>query len=216
MLLKEFLDNLSNFKGRTWVSSPRVYEFPAILGFKDPKTGLEGQEEITAIANISLKVKAKPQHKSTRDTNLEEIGGQILPTLSFFGEIRALSFQGEENVDICGWQCSQDILMFFASHPQEMTKENAELLDLLKLWRRWHLNDLCAGSNIQKEALLTWEGHSEADYKASCNYLESIGLLEERGYKYGHAWLFERVPNEVLNQLTDIFKEEGELKNEDI
>ena len=216
MLLKEFLDNLSNFKGRTWVSSPRVYEFPAILGFKDPKTGLEGQEEITAIANISLKVKAKPQHKSTRDTNLEEIGGQILPTLSFFGEIRALSFQGEENVDICGWQCSQDILMFFASHPQEMTKENAELLDLLKLWRRWHLNDLRAGTKVQTDALSAWEGYSEADYKASCNYLESIGLLEERGYKYGHAWLFERVPNEVLNQLTDIFKEEGELKNEDI
>lgn len=193
MLLKEFLDNLSNFKGRTWVSSPRIYEFPAIASFKDPKTGLEGQEEITARAKISLKVKAKPQHKSTRDTNLEEIGGQILPTLSFFGEI-----------------------MFFASHPQEMTKENAELLDLLKLWRRWHLNDLCAGSNIQKEALLAWEGYPEADYKASCDYLESIGLLEERGYKYGHAWLFERVPNEVLNQLTDIFKEEGELKNEDI
>lgn len=216
MLLKEFLDNLSNFKGRTWVSSPRVYEFPAILGFKDPKTGLEGQEEITAIAKISLKVEAKPQHKSTRDTNLEEIGGQILPTLSFFGEIRALSFQGKENVDICGWQCSQDILMFFASHPQEMTKENAELLDLLKLWRRWHLNDLNAGTKVQTDALSAWEGYSEADYKASCNYLESIGLLEERGYKYGHAWLFERVPNEVLNQLTDIFKEEGELKNEDI
>ena len=216
MLLKEFLDNLSNFKGRTWVSSPRVYEFPAILGFKDPKTGLEGQEEITAIANISLKVKAKPQHKSTRDTNLEEIGGQILPTLSFFGEIRALSFQGEENVDICGWQCSQDIFTFFTSHPQEMTKENTELLELLQLWRRWHLNDLRAGTDVQRKALRAWEGFLKADYTASCNYLESIGLLEERGYKYGHAWLFERVPNEVLNQLTDIFKEEGELKNEDI
>lgn len=216
MLLKEFLDNLSNFKGRTWVSSPRIYEFPTIASFKDPKTGLEGQEEITARTKISLKVKAKPQHKSTRDTNLEEIGGQILPTLSFFGEVRALSFQGKENVDICGWQCSQDIFMFFSSHPQEMTKENAELLDLLKLWRRWHLNDLRAGTKVQTDALSAWEGYPEADYKASCDYLESIGLLEERGYRYGHAWLFERVPNEVLNQLTDIFKEEGELKNEDI
>ena len=212
MLLREFLDNLSNFKGRTWVSSTKIYEFPTTLGFQNPRTGIEEQEEITAIAKISLKVKAKPQHKSTRDTNLEEIGGQILPTLSFFGEVRALSFQGKENVDICGWQCSQDIFMFFSSHPQEITKENGELLEILQLWRRWHLNDLRAGTKVQTDALSAWEGYSEADYKASCNYLESIGLLEERGYKYGHAWLFERVPNEVLNQLTNIFQEEGELE----
>ena len=215
MLLKEFLGDLPKFVEKRWVSSPKTFKFPAKWGNGPKFTGINEVEDFLAMAEITLCIKADFQNSSNKDINLEKVDGQVLPVVSFSGTLYALFPKGEK-VELCGCQCDEDILDFFNSCPQEITKENGELLEILQLWRRWHLNDLCAGSNIQKEALLTWEGYPEADYKASCDYLESIGLLEERGYKYGHAWLFERVPNEVLNQLTDIFKEEGELKNEDI
>lgn len=82
-----------------------------------------------------------------------------------------------------------------------------------RLWKEWHLNDMQAGTPEQTEALKeffeTWKYYPENDYTHQCAYLEEKGLLyvpdprhpELFGpghfYKYGAAWLYVEVPDEV-------------------
>ena len=69
-------------------------------------------------------------------------------------------------------------------------------------WRKYHLNDMHAGTPKQEEALnkagiTNWAD----DYDICRKYLESIGLLYDNGYKFGSAWLKEEIP---ANDLQDI------------
>lgn len=64
------------------------------------------------------------------------------------------------------------------------------------IWDRWHLNDMRAGDPVQ-EAWLREHGHGK-DYTETCANLEAAGLLVSNGYKYGHAWKFEELPEEVV------------------
>ena len=77
-----------------------------------------------------------------------------------------------------------------------------ELEHLLNVWNRWHLNDMRAGCAHQNE-LLPWAcellgvGHS---------YDELIKMPDFQkcprcGYNYGSAWLYEPLPEEVVNFL---------------
>ena len=80
------------------------------------------------------------------------------------------------------------------------------------LWKRWHLNDMRAGTPAQEEAIRahrkridTAEGRRAFDdYRARCSYLESIGLLVDDGYIYGSSWLVEEVPADVLEWLAGL------------
>lgn len=75
---------------------------------------------------------------------------------------------------------------------------SAELwYDFLDVWKRWHLNDMRAGSPKQ-EAYLREHGRGK-DYAENCAILQEAGLYEDNGYKYGHAWNFEQVPDDVLD-----------------
>ncbi len=81
------------------------------------------------------------------------------------------------------------------------------------LWKRYHLNDLHAGTPVQEYAL----EHSpigsllEADYKHRCEYLKSIGLYEVSGYKYGHGWLTETIEPHDLELIKSIATGERNL-----
>lgn len=75
---------------------------------------------------------------------------------------------------------------------------------LAEIWERWHLNDMKAGTYNQEKALdavkctfsrLDW-------YTEACNYLTSINLYEDNGYRYGSAWLTEELPTEVINYVS--------------
>lgn len=87
---------------------------------------------------------------------------------------------------------------------------NAELLNrFLEIWERWHLNDMQAGTPAQMEAVR--EGREAGlckDYDATCEYLKARGLYEVehegKPYKYGHAWLTEPVPQDVLDFLASL------------
>lgn len=80
------------------------------------------------------------------------------------------------------------------------------------IWRRWHLNDLRAGTPAQEAAIRahrkqidTAEGRRAFDdYRAHRSYLGSIGLLVDDGYTYGSAWLVEEVPAGVLEWLAGL------------
>lgn len=83
----------------------------------------------------------------------------------------------------------------------------AKVKKFLELWGLWHLNDMRAGTPKQSEALKEFyatRSYPNNGYTQACEYLESKGLLydvhPETGepYKYGSAWLYESVPDDVL------------------
>lgn len=95
----------------------------------------------------------------------------------------------------------------------------------LELWKRWHLNDMRPGCEHQRAMgwdelpinpavpLSTYGKHFPEQITPSWNMLTWVtrkehpkGLLCEPcpvcGHKYGSAWLMEKVPLEVLHELS--------------
>jgi hypothetical protein len=83
-------------------------------------------------------------------------------------------------------------------------------------WKRWNLNDLRAVTVEQMDAIRegkrTGELKDNASYDDACAFLKSKGLyqVEHNGkeYKYGHAWLYEAVPDSVLEFFSTLPEEE--------
>jgi hypothetical protein len=100
----------------------------------------------------------------------------------------------------CG-QCT-DVLI----DPEFKAAEGIDVVRLHELWDRWHLNDMRAGSPAQ-EAWLREHPitavYPQSHYKLARDVLAAAGLNPdpETGYKYGHAWLREEVPEEVTDWL---------------
>ncbi len=77
---------------------------------------------------------------------------------------------------------------------------------LVDIWERWHLNDMRAGTLAQEQALrevkdsfsrLNW-------YDQACDFLKSVNLLDDNGYRYGSAWLTEELPQDVINYIESL------------
>lgn len=82
------------------------------------------------------------------------------------------------------------------------------------IWKKWHLNDMTAGSPAQ-EAFLAANppvyAYPVSHYEVACKALESAGLNPDptyihKGmpYKYGTAWLLVAVPAEVIQFLESL------------
>lgn len=80
--------------------------------------------------------------------------------------------------------------------------ECEDLKKIQEIWKRWHLNDLRAGTPKQMEFLRENNITNYAnDYKRVCEILESADLLYDNGYKFGSSWLKEEVPDDVIRYL---------------
>jgi hypothetical protein len=81
----------------------------------------------------------------------------------------------------------------------------AKAAEFLRIWGRWHLNDMRAGSPRQRDAIRAMPDKS---YDAVKPALEAAGLSPDaehlhngKPYAFGSAWLFEAVPAEILDFL---------------
>ena len=85
---------------------------------------------------------------------------------------------------------------------QFMTPDELKALyrRIYEVWREYHLNDLQSGTKTQTEAL-TKELHRVDHYTEACEYLKSINLLEDRGYKYGTGWLCKEIPADIVEEI---------------
>lgn len=79
------------------------------------------------------------------------------------------------------------------------------LLRLFEVADKYHLNTLTPGSPLQEAAIDMWKRHHEYSYDAACEYLKTLGIYEDKTYihngkpyKYGHAWLYTPIPEDVL------------------
>jgi len=89
---------------------------------------------------------------------------------------------------------------------------NRDMLnEFLSIWRRWHLNDMRAGTPEQMACLETHiYQHSYGDHylwaKNILAYakLDPVTLPDGTEYYYGTRWLFEPVPEDVLAFLVNL------------
>jgi hypothetical protein len=91
----------------------------------------------------------------------------------------------------CSGQCIEGIYNYFY--------DNETMATIYNMWKKHHLNDLHPGTEKQEEALekagyTSWANN----YRECCDYLESIGLYEDNGYKFGCGWLKREIPQEDL------------------
>jgi len=87
-------------------------------------------------------------------------------------------------------------------------KADLPLFDfILYIWDKYHLNDLKAGTK-QQEAILSATNHKggASSYKEDCDFLASLDLLTDRGYKYGSSWLYMPIEAEDLAKIEELLK----------
>ncbi len=87
-----------------------------------------------------------------------------------------------------------------------------QIAELYAVWTRWHLNDMTAGSPDQEAFLRENPIKGNVDhYDRACAALEDAGINpdpnymhEGAPYKYGHAWLREELPDNVITFLESL------------
>lgn len=125
-------------------------------------------------------------------------------TIKFDADEGRLSLSGE-------WHgCGQnyDDLTDESLVPSEGYEYN-DLLKIQSVWKRWHLNDMRAGTPRQEEFVRNWNLSNAYDYTTVCKALEEAGLLIDGDYRYGTAWLKEEVPMDILRYLFSLPAETG-------
>ena len=83
---------------------------------------------------------------------------------------------------------------------------------IYNIWKKYHLNDLTAGSPKQVEYLESITKPEDAEfYKWECEELEKVNLLHDasylyngKPYKYGTAWLTTEIPTEVKQEINNL------------
>ncbi len=119
---------------------------------------------------------------------------------------RELSIVGEIDNHTYG-QCDDSIRELVEQHGSGH-RDKGEILKLLDIWDRWHLNTMRAGTSRQQEIIRPWLKQTREsgykDYTEQCDYLFSHGLLIDDGYKYGTAWLYEPLPDDVITFISGL------------
>lgn len=89
--------------------------------------------------------------------------------------------------------------------------EDAKAQRILKVWERWHLNHLHAGTPEQM-AVVRALPKRERGYDNASARLREVGLYEVtlpdgRLYRYGSAWLKEELPDDIKALIVAGFEE---------
>ena len=92
-----------------------------------------------------------------------------------------------------------EVTVFGAGWDSEKCKRLADA------WKRWNLNNMRAGSQIQEDWLranpVSYK-YPESHYDNACSALAEAGLNPDAdGYRYGSKWKFEDVPADVIAEL---------------
>lgn len=112
-------------------------------------------------------------------------------------EFYTFSVDGSIGQDQFG-QCQDSISPLLVKH--RVFLENDDIAQIMQFWHRWHLNDMNAGTRDQQRFAC------HKDYDANCQELRKLGMYEDRGYKYGHAWLVELIPDDVVKEMKELLK----------
>lgn len=102
------------------------------------------------------------------------------------------------------WNSKGTDILSGGQNLDEMKKyiNDPDFNELYDLHSKYHLNDMHAGTVRQEEALeKKFGGVNASRYTEQVEYLKSIGLYEDEGYKYGTGWLKREIPTKDLNRI---------------
>ncbi len=118
------------------------------------------------------------------------------PELSICGEL----WNARHTDIVFGGQCLDHLVAFKSLSNDPLFKK------LYRLWHLYHLNGMHAGTVKQEQALdeARKAGSRLCCYEDSCKYLESIGLLDDDGYRYGSKWLYRAIPEDDLKEIMSL------------
>lgn len=103
----------------------------------------------------------------------------------------------QHNDYVFGGQCEDELLPLLSNHKL--------FIEIYRLWKLYHLNDLHAGTPKQEKALHDANLNNWAnDYKHCCDYLKEIGLYNDNGYEFGTGWLKEEIPDNDLTLIRNL------------
>lgn len=149
----------------------------------------------------------KVAYTSTRRVNSPEVemrldykdGDMNKPVLSICGEL----WNSNHTDIVMGGQCLDEMAKLGDLRFNTLFKK------LHRLWKAHHLNDMHAGTVKQEQALddARKSGKHLCCYEDSCKYLESVGLLDDNGYKYGSKCLYREIPEDDLKEIISLLSE---------
>lgn len=100
----------------------------------------------------------------------------------------------------CGGQCLDTIAKYVRT---------PEFMEVHRLWKLYHLNDMHAGTREQEAAIDAWKQNNRYEYKALYEHLKSVGLYEVehegKPYTYGSGWVYWDIPAEDLEKIKALF-----------
>lgn len=112
--------------------------------------------------------------------------GYVYMHIQFDGERLSITgVEGSKRGGGCRGSCGQITDTVITSYSSEWSMELFE--QFRATWKRWHLNDMRAGCE-----------HQRAFERTTASKWRVGELCAECGYRYGHAWLFEEVPADVI------------------
>ena len=103
----------------------------------------------------------------------------------------------------CGGQCVEEVAGYFPSDRKAQR--------MLAIWRKWHLNDMKAGSPAQEAWLKAHPVNAvcpQSHYDVASAALREAGLNPDQSYahngqpyEYGSAWLKRELPADVIAEI---------------
>lgn len=134
----------------------------------------------------------KKDHTVQLEVHLElpDVG----PCLSICGTVR----DGAGEL-VAGGQCLDEIFS---------RRDAMPWIDLYRLWKKWHLNDMTAGSPRQEAAVAAWRLDHRYTYDDACAMLKRVELYDDwqylvdgKPYVYGTSWLYRPIDKKDLRDI---------------
>ena len=114
-----------------------------------------------------------------KDGALKEVRGNVFS---------AMAMIYRHNSFVCGGQClDESDILDAVENGKLYKKDKATYLEILRLWKNYHLNGMNAGCEHQKE------GSPVGSVCPVC------------GYRYGSAWLYREIPEKDLEAIKNLF-----------
>lgn len=125
--------------------------------------------------------------------------------------ISATVYNKDQTDIICTGQCLDTI-------SETNLGQNTLFQEIYDLWQKHHLNDMHAGTPAQEKALKDAIENEilskSASYTEQVAYLKSIQMYVDetvkdskgKGYRYGHGWLYEPIPDEDIKRIEKLIK----------
>ena len=104
---------------------------------------------------------------------------------------------------LAGGQINNELRRWLNKDKLILSISKDKLSRILDIWDRWHLNNLNTGCEHQKKLMNEIRKEKGEDFFYASNYdsilkIPAFNKCPECGYKYGSAWMFEPLPNEVI------------------